>query len=91
MVWLLIIPLIILWAIIQNSIIDSTGRYPRSRGSLRYQRRRARKLDLVPEDYPINPRLRQSEPYRFSRKTNFILLGITIAIWVALLFPYDRL
>jgi hypothetical protein len=61
-IWLLIIPLIVLWAILQKNIVETTGRGPQSRSSLRRQRRAARKLGIDPAalDYQY-----RSEPVEY--------------------------
>lgn len=51
-----IIGCVILWAFIQASLNDQ-GIAPRSRGSLRYQRRKARKMGVDLDQVSINPRV----------------------------------
>jgi len=53
---IVIIGCIILWAFIQAGLKDQ-GIAPRSRGSLRYQRRKARKTDVEADQVSINPRV----------------------------------
>jgi len=52
---------VIVWLFIQAAMQDQ-GVQPRSRGSLRYQRRKARRLGLDPEDVPISPRSGAAPP-----------------------------
>jgi hypothetical protein len=87
MVWLIIIPLIILWAFIQHHIVETTGQAPRARSSLRHQRRKARKMGLDFEEVPYTPRERPLEPYKFSRRTNRIFLVLAIVLWAVILLP----
>jgi len=54
---IILIACVIAWAVIQKSLLDS-GVPPRSRSSLRYQRRKARKLGVNAEDLEINSRSR---------------------------------
>lgn len=54
MFWPVLIALIILWAVIQKNIVETTGRSPQSRSSLRRQRREARKLGIDPQDLHVN-------------------------------------
>ena len=81
----IIIICIILWAILQGHIADSTGQAPRSRSSHRAQRRKARKLGMSFEDVPYTPRDRPAEPFKFSASTNRKLLIATVVIWAVLL------
>lgn len=57
----IILALIILWAFIQSSLNDQ-GVPPRTRGSLRYQRRKVRKLGVAPDDVEITPKPVDWEP-----------------------------
>lgn len=57
----IIIVCVILWAVVQASLKDK-GVPPRTRGSLRYQRRKARKMGAAPEDVEIAPRPADWEP-----------------------------
>jgi hypothetical protein len=89
MVWLLIVPLIIVWAIIQKSITDTTGQYPRTRGSLRYQRRKARKLSVDAEDVPINPRLvsADEDSRNWIDRNQWWFALVAIVLWALILWP----
>jgi len=91
MVVVLIFVLIVLWAIIQANIVETTGQAPRTRSSMRHQRRKASKLGMDPEEVPYTPRDRPLEPFKLSRRANAILLGLTVLIWTLLLFPWDWL
>ena len=86
MALLLIVPLIILWAIIQKNIVDTTGHAPRSRASFRYQRRKARKWDMDDEDVPIDPQLTPVEPFKLSQRTNYILAALTALMIIGMLW-----
>ena len=46
---------VIAWLFVQAALADA-GQAPRSRGSLRYQRRKAAKLGLDPADVEVRPR-----------------------------------
>lgn len=92
MIWLVIVPLIVLWAIIQQNIIKTTGHMPQSRGSLRYQRSKARKQGIDPEIVEISPHLAPVDDYaEIQRKVNRVgrwLMVPVIAFWVAVLEPW---
>jgi hypothetical protein len=81
MVWLLIVPLIVLWAFTQKAYTDATGQAPPTRGALRYQRRKARKFGVSPEDVPHNPRVRPAETGRLSPRTSKILVAANVILW----------
>jgi hypothetical protein len=93
MIFLLLVPLIIAWAIIQANIVETTGNAPRSRPSLRYQRRKARKMGVDAEDVAIFPRLTplagdyQDAKARIA-KWNPYLWGAVIVIWAVILAPW---
>ncbi|WP_395444493.1 hypothetical protein [Caulobacter sp. UC70_42] len=50
---------VIAWLFVQAALADA-GQGPRSRGSLRYQRRKAAKLGLDPADVEVRPARRRS-------------------------------
>ena len=51
---------VVLWAAIQSSLVNM-GEAPRSRGSLRYLRKKARRLGLDPAAVTVRPRRQQTE------------------------------
>lgn len=53
---IVIVGCVVLWLFVQASLADA-GTPPRSRGSLRYQRRKARKVGVQPDAVGINPRV----------------------------------
>lgn len=93
MTWPLVIPLIVLWAMIQKSIVKTTGHGPRSRGSLRYQRRKARKMGVDVDDVPYSPRLTPVEEGwqaggEWVKRYQWRFGGVAIVLWTALLEPF---
>jgi len=86
MFWPVLIALIILWAVIQRSILETTGRSPQSQASLRRQRREARKLGIDPQDRHVNYR---SKPVDYaSTKAKVDRIGRYIAPFVILVWGY---
>lgn len=85
MFWLLLIPLIILWAVFQRNILETTGRSPQSRASLRRQRREARKLGIDPRDLHVNYRSHPSDYASTKAKVDRIgryIAPFVILVWV---------
>lgn len=92
MIWLLIVPLIILYFWMQSHIVDATGHAPRSRSSLRSQRRKASRMGVDAQDVPYSPRLtpmqndeQETEGYP---RWKVVLWALTAAIWAILLEPW---
>ena len=86
---------VILWAVIANYQYSS-GTPIRSRGSLRYQRRKARKLGLSLDETPYETRAEPVSDYEetkaaVNRWARWLWIP-TILLWAALLLPelFDR-
>jgi hypothetical protein len=86
----IIIGCVILWAILQNAAYRG-GIQNRSRGSLRYQRRQARKLGIDPDKLEINSRAPIADDYddtkaRVNAFAKKWLLIPTILLWAFILW-----
>jgi hypothetical protein len=87
MIWLLLLPLLILFFWLQKHYVDQTGENPRSRSSVRRQRREARKSGIAPEALDYNYRFTPaSTPFRVPRWLEIVLLFCTVSIIGALIF-----
>ncbi|MBY0509214.1 MAG: hypothetical protein K2P94_03590 [Rhodospirillaceae bacterium] len=92
MTLVIIVGCVILWAVIQRHL-NANGIQPRSRGSLRYQRRKARKLSVDVEALEIQTRYVdagdldeiRAKVDRFARKW---LLIPTIIMAAMILWPF---
>lgn len=87
MVWLLIVPLIILWAFVQKAYVDSTGHSMPTRRAAKYQRRKARTLGMDPEEVPYRPRVQPMEKPKLSRKANIVWWTLAAVLWLGILWP----
>jgi hypothetical protein len=85
MIWLVLVPLVILWAFVGRHIAETTGSFPRSRGSMRNQRRKATKLGLNPESVAYNPRLTPYEPLKIPRWITWSCGAFTLLFWAAVI------
>jgi hypothetical protein len=82
---------VVLWAILQHHL-NANGVQTRSRGSLRYQRRKARRLGIDVEDVEIAPHNYPVSDYeamrqRINKKARRLLIP-TLLLWLMLLWPF---
>lgn len=86
MTFVIVFALLIFWAFIQKAYSDATGEMPRSRGSLRRQRRKARKMGVPDDEVPHNYQAHSARPYKLPRKTEIVLAVVTLVLWAGLLW-----
>jgi hypothetical protein len=86
MIWLLIVPLVVFWAILMDRYLTATGNWPQSRRSLRRQRKKARDLGVDPADVPYSAE--QSPIYDYLEtkaklaRWNPFFIGATVVLLV---------
>jgi hypothetical protein len=76
---------VILWAFLQRAIVEGTGEASRTRGSLKGQRRKARRMGMEFDGVPYQHRRRPVASFRLAREVNLVLLIVT-GLFFALVF-----